>query len=130
MKTDSLFYEKYNDPAGDFRWRLCGGNGEIVASGEGYRNEADCDNAIAGVKASGPAPVRDLTDRRQWATPGGLAGLLAAGIPERTRQSLLLSDTMRAALGVPLPTGRGLLDTAQARPAAPLYPITKPAVRK
>lgn len=33
---------------GDWRWRLRAANGETIASGEGYRNRADCDHAICG----------------------------------------------------------------------------------
>lgn len=39
-------------------WHLKAGNGEIIAHGEGYRNEADCVAAIGLVKNSGSAPVK------------------------------------------------------------------------
>lgn len=51
-------FEKYNDAAGQWRWRLRARNGKIIASGEGYRDEKDCDRAIEIVKASASAPVR------------------------------------------------------------------------
>lgn len=39
--------QKYTDSAGDWRWRIVAGNGRILAdSGEGYKNEADCDHAL------------------------------------------------------------------------------------
>ena len=39
--------QKYIDTLGDWRWRIFAANGRILAdSGEGYRNEADCDHAI------------------------------------------------------------------------------------
>lgn len=40
-----------------WRWRLRAANGEIVASGEDYRNRADADHAIGLVQHSGGAPV-------------------------------------------------------------------------
>jgi uncharacterized protein YegP (UPF0339 family) len=44
---------KYRDANLYWRWRLVAANRRIIAdSGEGYRNEADCDHAIALVKAS------------------------------------------------------------------------------
>jgi uncharacterized protein YegP (UPF0339 family) len=37
---------------GQWRWRLKGKNGEIIASGESYRDERDCDAAIDLVKGT------------------------------------------------------------------------------
>ncbi len=51
-----MYYEKYKD-AGQWRWRLRGGNHEIISSGESYWNEADCDHAISLNKSSMSAPV-------------------------------------------------------------------------
>ncbi len=39
--------EKYEDSAGEWRWRLRAGNGEIIATGsEGYVSKANVDRAI------------------------------------------------------------------------------------
>lgn len=46
----------------EWRWRLKGGNNEIVASGEGYHNKADCLHAIALVKNSASAPVEEVAN--------------------------------------------------------------------
>jgi len=57
----SAFYEIYKDARGGYRWRLKGGNGEIVASGESYTTKANAQNAVAWVRANAAAaPVRDL----------------------------------------------------------------------
>ncbi|MEO5605589.1 MAG: DUF1508 domain-containing protein [Novosphingobium sp.] len=40
-----------------WRWRLRAGNGEIIASGEGYHNRADAEHAIGLVQHSASAPV-------------------------------------------------------------------------
>lgn len=54
-----MYYLKYRDAAGQWRWQLKAANGRIIAnSGEGYYNETDCDNAIRLVKSSADAPVR------------------------------------------------------------------------
>jgi uncharacterized protein YegP (UPF0339 family) len=38
---------------GIWRWRLRAANGEIIANGEGYRNQQDCRHAIDLVKQAG-----------------------------------------------------------------------------
>ena len=43
-------FEIYKQSAGmmygEWRWRLVSGNGEPIASGESYKNKADCEEAI------------------------------------------------------------------------------------
>ena len=43
-------FECYKDKAGEFRFRLKAGNGEIILFSEGYKSKASCDNGIASVK--------------------------------------------------------------------------------
>lgn len=43
-------FEVYEDKAGQFRWRLKAGNGEIVASGEAYPTRAGAHKGVAAVK--------------------------------------------------------------------------------
>ena len=39
--------QKYTDIAGEWRWRIRAANGRILAdSGEGYRSETHCNDAI------------------------------------------------------------------------------------
>ena len=46
-------FEVYKDKAGEFRWRLRSGNGQIIAtSGEGYSEKRSCMAAIESVKRS------------------------------------------------------------------------------
>ncbi len=40
-------FEMYKDPSGQYRWRLKARNGEIIASGEAYRNREDCIAAVS-----------------------------------------------------------------------------------
>lgn len=43
-------FEIYKDKAGEFRFRLKATNGQIIATGEGYKAMAGCKNGIASVK--------------------------------------------------------------------------------
>jgi len=43
-------FECYKDKAGEFRFRLKAGNGEIILSSEGYSSKSGCENGIASVK--------------------------------------------------------------------------------
>lgn len=51
-----MYFQKYQSGV-QWRWRLRAANHEIIASGEDYWNESDCDAAIALVKSSSSAPV-------------------------------------------------------------------------
>lgn len=46
-----MYFEKYQS-SGQWRWRLKAANHEIIAAGESYWNEADCDHAINLVKGT------------------------------------------------------------------------------
>jgi uncharacterized protein YegP (UPF0339 family) len=55
-----LAYYVYKDRAGQWRWFLMAANNRKLAdSGEGYHNKSDCLSAIALVKGSSNAPVRE-----------------------------------------------------------------------
>ena len=43
-------FEVYVDKAGEFRFRLKATNGQIIATGEGYKAKASCLNGIESVK--------------------------------------------------------------------------------
>ena len=43
-------FEVYNDKAREWRWRLKGANNEIIATSEGYKEKAGCEEGIASVK--------------------------------------------------------------------------------
>ena len=47
-------YEVYKDKAGEFRFRLKAANGEIIATGEGYKAKASCLNGIASIGKNAP----------------------------------------------------------------------------
>ena len=47
-------FEMYADKAGEFRFRLKAKNGEVIATSEGYKTKASCENGIASVKKNAP----------------------------------------------------------------------------
>lgn len=57
----ALTYELYKDKAGEHRWRLKHGNGNVLAtSSEGYSSKAAALKGIENVKASADAPVVEV----------------------------------------------------------------------
>jgi len=47
-------FEIYTDKAGEYRFRLKATNGEIIATGEGYKKKASCINGIESIKKNAP----------------------------------------------------------------------------
>lgn len=43
-------FEYYKDKQGKYRFRLKAGNGEIIATGEGYESKSGCLNGIESVR--------------------------------------------------------------------------------
>jgi uncharacterized protein YegP (UPF0339 family) len=59
-REEVMYFEKYQQLS-QWRWRLRAANHEIIASGESYWNETDCDHAINLVKGTtSSTPVRKL----------------------------------------------------------------------
>lgn len=55
-------FEVYKDARGEFRFRLKAGNGEVIATGEGYKTKASALNGIESVKKNAPdAKIDDQT---------------------------------------------------------------------
>ena len=53
-------FEVYTDKAGEFRFRLKAGNGEIILTGEGYKAKNSCLNGIESVRKN--AADADVTE--------------------------------------------------------------------
>ncbi|NVK33000.1 MAG: YegP family protein [Rhodobacteraceae bacterium] len=51
-------FELYQDKAGEFRFRLKAGNGEIILVSEGYKQKASAENGIESVRTNGPLDER------------------------------------------------------------------------
>ncbi|MCD7804321.1 MAG: YegP family protein [Oscillospiraceae bacterium] len=47
-------FEVYTDKAGEYRFRLKARNGEIIATGEGYKAKASCLNGIDSIRRNAP----------------------------------------------------------------------------
>lgn len=47
-------FEMYTDKVGEFRFRLKARNGEIIATSEGYKAKASCENGIESVRKNAP----------------------------------------------------------------------------
>lgn len=47
-------FEIYTDKAGEFRFRLKATNGQIIATGEGYKTLKSCQNGVASVQKNAP----------------------------------------------------------------------------
>lgn len=47
-------FEVYKDKAGEYRFRLKATNGEIIATGEGYKAKAGCMNGIESIRKNAP----------------------------------------------------------------------------
>ena len=53
-KAKNPKFEVYTDKAGEFRFRLKAKNGQIIATGEGYKTKASCLNGINSIKKNAP----------------------------------------------------------------------------
>ncbi len=51
-------FEIFTDRAGEFRFHLKAGNGEIILASEGYKQKAGAENGIASVKQNAPDDAR------------------------------------------------------------------------
>ena len=55
-------FDLYKDAKGEFRWRLIAPNGEIIATGEGYKSKDGAKKGIESVKKNAPkATIQDKT---------------------------------------------------------------------
>ena len=50
-------FEVYKDKAGEYRFRLKAGNGQVIAVSEGYKSKTSCMNGIESVKKNAPTAV-------------------------------------------------------------------------
>lgn len=47
-------FEVYKDKAGEYRFRLKSGNGQVIAVSEGYKSKTSCMNGIESIKKNAP----------------------------------------------------------------------------
>jgi uncharacterized protein YegP (UPF0339 family) len=59
------YFRLFKDKAGEYRWTLHGGNGEAVATSEGYTQKSSCKRSAERVKELAPkAEIRDEMDKQ------------------------------------------------------------------
>ena len=51
-------FEIYKDKAGEFRFRLKAGNGQVILASEGYKAKASCMNGIESVRKNSQSDAR------------------------------------------------------------------------
>lgn len=51
-------FEIYQDKAGEYRFRLKAGNGEVILVGEGYKAKSSCKNGIESVRKNAANEAR------------------------------------------------------------------------
>lgn len=55
-------FEIFQDQGGKYRFRLKAGNGQVIATSQGYSTKKACNNGIESVRKNAPvAPVDDAT---------------------------------------------------------------------
>ena len=69
-------FEIFEDKAGEFRFRIKAGNGEIILASEGYVQKASAENGIESVKTN--APNDDRYERRETKSGGYMFNLKAS----------------------------------------------------
>ncbi|WP_170332314.1 YegP family protein [Ruegeria arenilitoris] len=69
-------FELYEDKAGEYRFRLKAGNGEIILASEGYVQKASAENGVASVKTN--APNDDRYERKETKSGGHMFNLKAS----------------------------------------------------
>jgi uncharacterized protein YegP (UPF0339 family) len=47
-------FEVYQDKKGEYRFRLKAANGQVIATGQGYKSKASCLNGIDSIKKNAP----------------------------------------------------------------------------
>jgi len=53
-------FEIYQDKSGDYRFRLRATNGQVIATGQGYKSKKSCLQGVESVKKN--APVADVVE--------------------------------------------------------------------
>jgi uncharacterized protein YegP (UPF0339 family) len=52
-------FEVYQDKRGEYRFRLKAGNGQVIATGEGYTTKKACMNGIESIRKNAPGAKLD-----------------------------------------------------------------------
>ncbi len=69
-------FELYKDKAGEFRFRLKAGNGEIILASEGYKQKASAENGIESVRKN--ASLDERYERKETSSGKPMFNLKAS----------------------------------------------------
>lgn len=69
-------FELYEDKAGEFRFRLKAGNGEVILASEGYKQKSSAENGIESVRKN--APMDERYERKDTSSGKPMFNLKAA----------------------------------------------------
>lgn len=69
-------FELYEDKAGEYRFRLKAGNGQIILASEGYKQKASAENGINSVREN--APNDDRYERKDTSSGKPMFNLKAS----------------------------------------------------
>src|SRR5689334_10005615 len=80
-------FEVYEDDSGEWRWRVKGDNGQIVAASEGYTRKADAERGLRDMKSIvefNPLPFKKVEGQSvvSRATDGGLPRAMMTRVEE------------------------------------------------
>ncbi|NMC59193.1 MAG: YegP family protein [Candidatus Methanofastidiosa archaeon] len=53
-------FEVYKDKSGEYRFRLKAGNGQVIATSEGYKTKTSCMNGIESLKKNAAAQIVEI----------------------------------------------------------------------
>ena len=97
-------FEIFKDKAGEFRFRLKAGNGQIILASEGYKAKASCTNGIESVRKNSQSDARferKETKSGKWmfnlkASNGQVIGTSESYEAEKSRENGIASVAKNA----------------------------------
>jgi uncharacterized protein YegP (UPF0339 family) len=97
-------FEIYKDKAGEFRFRLKAGNGQVILASEGYKAKASCTNGIESVRKNSQSDgrfERKATKSGKWmfnlkASNGQVVGTSETYESEKARENGIASVAKNA----------------------------------
>jgi uncharacterized protein YegP (UPF0339 family) len=101
-------FECYKDKAGNFRFRLKAGNGQVILSSEGYKGKASCTNGIASVQ-------KNCTDPNRFVKKKTAGGKFRFNLTATNGQVIGTSQNYKSESGC----DNGMKSVANSAPGAP-----------
>ncbi|RIJ26611.1 YegP family protein [Henriciella mobilis] len=105
-------FELYSDKAGEFRFRLKAGNGEIILSSEGYKKRASAMNGIESVK-------KNAANDARYENKEGSSGKFSFNLKAANGQVIGTSQSYKSESG----RDNGVESVKKNAPAAPVAEV-------